>query len=50
MWLENLMRRDHALDLSVDGNIKIEWTLGEVGAKVWNGLTCLMIRKISGLF
>jgi hypothetical protein len=41
-WLECLNGRDHLEDLGVDGKIKLEWSLGKWGGKVWIG--CISLR------
>jgi hypothetical protein len=42
LWLENLKRRDHIEDLSVNGKIILEMTFGEYG-EVLSGCTSLRI-------
>jgi len=48
-WSENLMGRDHSENLSVDGKIILECTLGEYGGKLTIGCIRLRIGTSGGL-
>jgi hypothetical protein len=40
-WLDNLKGRDHFGDLSIDGKIMLEWTLGKYDGRLWTGFIWL---------
>jgi hypothetical protein len=47
--LENLKGRDHSKDLGVDGNIILEWILGQKSEKLWSGFIWLRIGTSGGM-
>jgi hypothetical protein len=49
-WSENLKGRDHSEDVSMDGKIVLECTLGKEGGKLLIGFTWLRTGTCGMLF